>query len=154
METINTGPFMMRSTCRHCRGTRTILEKPCFECSGKGKTVQRKRIVVPVPAGVQDGQTVRMTVGTKEVFITFKVEKSKTFRRDGADVHADVSISLSQAILGGTIRIPGIYDDILLEIPKGTSSHTRIRLQGKGIARANSYGYGDYYVHIKINIPK
>ncbi|KAI0225239.1 hypothetical protein LSAT2_023874 [Lamellibrachia satsuma] len=153
METVSTGPFVMRTTCRHCYGTRVLIKTPCIECEGKGKTVQRKRVMVPVPAGVEDGQTVRMPVGSKEIFITFRVEKSKDFRREGADVHSDLGVSLSQAILGGTIRIPGIYDDILLNIPPGTSSHTRIRLTGKGISRTHSYGFGDHYVHIKVKVP-
>ena len=63
----------MRSTCRKCYGARVIVKNPCTECSGKGKTVQRKKVVVPVPAGVEDGQTVRMPVGNKEIFITFRV---------------------------------------------------------------------------------
>lgn len=153
METISTGPFIMRSTCRHCFGSCMLIKTPCVECQGKGKTVQRKRVNVPVPAGVEDGQTVRMPVGNKEIFITFRVEKSKTFRREGADVHSDIVVSLAQATLGGTIRVPGIYEDILLTIPAGTSSHTRIRLAGKGIPRSHSYGHGDHYVHVKVNVP-
>jgi len=102
---------------------------------------------------VEDGQTVRMPVGSKEIFITFRVEKSRNFRREGADVHSDVAVSLAQAILGGTIRVPGIYEDVLIKIPAGTSSHTKIRLAGKGIARSHSYGQGDHYIHVKINIP-
>lgn len=72
METISTGPFVMRSTCRYCQGTRQFIKYPCTECDGKGQNVQRKKITVPVPAGVENGQTVRMSVGRKEVFITFK----------------------------------------------------------------------------------
>merc|ERR1712038_1289386 len=154
METINTGPFVMQSTCRYCHGKRVLISRLCIECDGKGKTVQRKKVVVPVPAGVEDGQTVRMAVGSKEVFITFKVEKSRAFRREGADVHSDVNISIAQAILGGTVRIPGIYEEISLNIPAGTASHARIRMPGKGISRQHSYGYGDHYVHIKIDVPK
>ncbi|GFN81532.1 Dnaj subfamily a member 3, mitochondrial [Plakobranchus ocellatus] len=153
METISTGPFVMRTTCRKCQGRRQVISHPCSECNGKGKVIARKRVIVPVPAGVEDGQTVRMPVGSQEVFITFKVAKSRIFRREGADVHSDVTISLAQAILGGTIKVPGIYDDILLSIPAGTSSHHRIRLSGKGISRVNSYGHGDHYIHIKIKVP-
>ncbi|GAB0086175.1 Protein tumorous imaginal discs, mitochondrial [Sergentomyia squamirostris] len=72
METISTGPFVMRSTCRYCQGTRQYIKFPCNECDAKGQTVQRRRITVPVPAGVEDGQTVRMSVGNKELFITFR----------------------------------------------------------------------------------
>ncbi|XP_076446224.1 dnaJ homolog l(2)tid, mitochondrial-like isoform X2 [Babylonia areolata] len=153
METISTGPFVMRSTCRNCGGSKVHIKTPCTECAGKGKIVMRKKVVVPVPAGVEDGQTVRVSVNGQELFILFKVAKSKMFRREGADVHSDVTITLSQAVLGGTIRIPGIYGDFLLTIPPGTQSHDRQRLAGKGISRVNSYGYGDHYVHFKIKVP-
>ncbi|KAK1124050.1 hypothetical protein K0M31_020481 [Melipona bicolor] len=153
METISTGPFVMRSTCRYCNGTRMFIKYPCMECEGKGQTVQRKKITVPVPAGVEDGQTIRMAIGNKEIFITFRVEKSKYFRRDGSDIHTDAQISLSQAVLGGTIRIEGVYEDHTIQIRPGTSSHSKIRLNGKGLKKVNDTGYGDHYVQIKIVIP-
>lgn len=153
MESIQTGPFFMRTTCRACYGHREVISKKCIECAGKGQTYQSKRVSVPVPAGVEDGQTMRMNVGKQEVYITFKVTPSKIFRRDKEDVHSDVSVSISQAILGGTISVKGIYDDHQLRIPAGTQSHERFRLSGKGIKRIHSSGYGDHYVYIKIKIP-
>ncbi|CAG4961020.1 unnamed protein product [Colias eurytheme] len=154
METFSRGPFVMRSTCRHCHGTRMLIKFPCVECEGKGSSVQRKKITVPVPAGVEDGQTVRMSVGSNEIFVTFKVESSNYFRRDGPDVHTDCTISVSQAILGGTVRIQGLYEDHTLQIVPGTSSHSTIRLSRKGMKRVSQHGYGDHYVHIKIQVPK
>lgn len=115
--------------------------------------MQRKKITVPVPAGVEDGQTIRMAIGNKEIFITFRVEKSKYFRRDGSDIHTDAQISLSQAVLGGTIRVEGVYEDHTIQIRPGTSSHSKIRLNGKGLKKVNDTGYGDHYVQIKIVIP-
>lgn len=111
-------------------------------------------MTVPVPAGVEDNQTMRMAVGKKELFITFKVEKSNYFRRDGADVHTEANVSLSQAVLGGTIRVQGVYEDHTIQVVPGTSSHTRVTLSNKGLRRVNTYGQGHHYVNIKIQIPK
>ncbi|KAK2916837.1 hypothetical protein QQF64_025480 [Cirrhinus molitorella] len=154
METVNTGPFVMRSTCRRCGGRGSVITSPCTACRGTGQTKQRRTVTVPVPAGIEDGQTVRMPVGKKEIFITFRVQKSPIFRRDGADIHSDVMISVAQAILGGTVRAQGLYETVNLSIPAGVQADQRIRLSGKGIPRVSGYGYGDHYVHVKIKIPK
>ncbi|KAK0155292.1 DnaJ subfamily A member 3, mitochondrial [Merluccius polli] len=154
METVNTGPFVMRSTCRRCGGKGSVISTPCHSCRGTGQTKQRKTVTVPVPAGVEEGQTVRMPVGKKEIFITFRVQKSPVFRREGADVHSDLLISVAQAILGGTARAQGLYETLNLSIPAGIQTDQRIRLSGKGIARVSSYGFGDHYVHVKIKVPK
>ena len=119
METITTGPYIMRSTCRMCHGSRMYIKYPCPVCLAKGNTVQRKTVQVKVPAGVEDAQTLRMLVGRQEVFVHFKIEKSDYFRRDGSDVHSDATISLSQAVLGGTTQIKGLYEDLTIKIPKG-----------------------------------
>ncbi|KAF8791454.1 protein tumorous imaginal discs, mitochondrial-like [Argiope bruennichi] len=154
-ESISTGPFLMRSTCRRCHGTKMVVKDPCNVCDGRGTTIQRKKVTVPVPAGVEDGQTVRMSLpNKKELFIKFKVARSSYFRRDGADIHTDITISLSQALLGGTVKVKGLYEDLAVKIAPGTSSHTKIRLEGKGIKRVSSYGYGDHIINIKIKIPQ
>ncbi|XP_058013724.1 dnaJ homolog subfamily A member 3, mitochondrial isoform X4 [Ahaetulla prasina] len=153
-ETINTGPFVMRSTCRRCGGRGSVVTNPCVICRGSGQTKQKKTVMVPVPAGVEDGQTVRMPVGRKEIFITFRVQKSPVFRRDSADIHSDLFISIAQAVLGGTARSPGLYETINVMIPPGIQADQRIRMSGKGIPKVNSYGYGDHYIHIKVKVPK
>ena len=139
---------------RRCHGKGTYIKNPCGDCRGRGQTQQRQKITVPVPAGIEDGQTVRMPVGSKEVFITFRVEKSQYFKRKGPDVYTDAAISLAQAALGGSIRVQGIYEDLNVQIPPGTISHTRMRMSGKGIKKVSGYGHGDHYIDIKIKAPK
>jgi len=82
------------------------------------------------------------------------VEKSEYFIRKGSDVHTEASISLAQAALGGTIRVQGIYEDLNLQIPPGTPSHTRMRMSGKGIKKVSGFGHGDHHINIKIKAPK
>ncbi|XP_051979563.1 dnaJ heat shock protein family (Hsp40) member A3b isoform X1 [Xyrauchen texanus] len=154
MESINTGPFVMRSTCRRCSGRGSIIITPCIMCRGTGQTKQKQTVMVPVPAGIEDGQTVKVPVGKKHMYVTFRVQRSPVFRRDGADIHSDVMISAAQAILGGTAKAQGLYSAIDIVIPPGIQTDQKIRLAGKGIPRMNSYGYGDHHVHIKIKIPK
>ncbi|XP_035232727.1 protein tumorous imaginal discs, mitochondrial-like, partial [Stegodyphus dumicola] len=154
MESLSRGPFIYGSTCRKCHGTKVLIKDPCTVCDGKGTTVQRKVVIVPVPEGIEDGQTIRMQITRKkELFIRFRVAKSDYFRRDGPDIHSDVTISVCQALLGGSLRVRGLHEEIILKIPPCTSSHTRMRLEGKGIKRVTSYGYGDHYIYIKIKVP-
>lgn len=116
---------------------------------------QIRQVNVPIPAGVADGQTLRMSLGgAQEVFITVRVAASDYFRREEYDVHTTAYISLSQALLGGVIRIAGLHGDINLRIPQGTSSHTEMTLSGRGIKHMESYNtHGDHVVHIMIKMP-
>ncbi|XP_054459952.1 dnaJ homolog subfamily A member 3, mitochondrial-like isoform X2 [Anoplopoma fimbria] len=154
MESINTGPFMMRTACRRCGGKGSIINTVCTLCRGSGQMKKRQTVSVPVPAGVDNGQRVSMPVGKNEILITFRVQRSPVFRRNGLDIHSDVLISVAQAILGGTATAPGLYQTISILIPTSCQADQVIRLQGKGIRRMNGYSYGDHYAHIKIRVPK
>eukprot|EP00794_Sanderia_malayensis_P006778 gene6778-7541_t len=153
-ERLSTGFFNMRSTCRKCAGQGHVIKDPCRKCNGSGTIMETKTITVPVPAGVEDGQVIKMPMANGELYVTFKVTPSKMFERDGADVHSSTSINFTQAILGGTIKISGLHGDIDLKVPPGTQSHQQFRMTGRGIPRLNGYGKGDHYVHVKIYIPK
>lgn len=153
-EVINTGLFHMKSTCRRCHGQGKIISTPCRQCGGTGTTTRAQTVSVQVPAGVADGQMVRVPVGSSEAYVVLKVQDSDRFERDGFDIHSDATASFTQATLGGEVTIPGISGPIVVKIPKGVQSHHRIRLSGRGIPRLNSFGTGDHYVHIKIRIPK
>jgi DnaJ family protein A protein 3 len=117
--------------------------------------MERVMVQVPVPAGIMDGQTMRLSLGQgQEVFVTVRVTDSDYFRREGHDVHTQASISLSQALLGGVIRVAGLQEDVNLRIPAGTSSHTAMTLSGRGIKHMESHSqHGDHIVHITIKLP-
>ncbi|VDO54004.1 unnamed protein product [Schistosoma margrebowiei] len=203
-ENMNTGPFLLRSVCRRCHGTGSIIRHPCRECEGKGRIVGRKRVNVSIPAGnccsntspyckpgsltvphnlclvheavfekevklifvpflksshiglqlLNQPTVISISLHNNEIFLQIRVEKSRYFRREGADIHSDITVSLSQAALGGKTRVQGIYESMLVTIPAGSCSNDRIRLPGKGISRINGYGYGDHYIHIHIQAPK
>uniref|UniRef100_A0A674BL26 DnaJ heat shock protein family (Hsp40) member A3b n=1 Tax=Salmo trutta TaxID=8032 RepID=A0A674BL26_SALTR len=140
--------------CHYCNGTGMVSGVNIYSIYFRSLCCPLRTVTVPVPAGVDNGQTVRMPVGKKEIDITFRVQRSPVFRRDGINIHSDVHISVGQAILGGSARAQGLYNTIDIQIPPGCQADQKIRLQGKGIQRINSYSYGDHYVHIKIRVPK
>ncbi|TNM85338.1 hypothetical protein fugu_007609 [Takifugu bimaculatus] len=154
MEEINTGSYMLRSSCRRCGGRKSIIITPCALCRGSGLTKRKQTITVPVPAGVEDGGKVTVPVGGREIIITFRVQKSPIYRREGINIHSNVFISVAQAILGGVTEVQGLYKPISLVIPAGCQADQVILLQGNGIRKMNSYSYGDHYAHIKIRVPK
>uniref|UniRef100_A0A3B1J7V9 DnaJ heat shock protein family (Hsp40) member A3b n=1 Tax=Astyanax mexicanus TaxID=7994 RepID=A0A3B1J7V9_ASTMX len=148
------GPFLMTETCKKCDGSGIVMSSRCSLCKGTGQTRQQSTVSVAVPAGVKDGQSASISVGKKMIEVTFRVEESPMFRRDGDDVHSDMVISVADAILGGTTRAQGLYGTIDIPIPPGTQVDQKIRLAGKGFAHINSSSFGDHYVHIKIRVPR
>ncbi|VDM98693.1 unnamed protein product [Thelazia callipaeda] len=111
------GGFYMQSTCGRCRGSGSYNKNPCLNCEGHGRTVQSRKITITVPAGINDGETVRMPVGKSTIFITFKVAPSSRFSRDKHDIYCDVEISVAQAILGGTVKVYFFLHNSLLRKP-------------------------------------
>ncbi|CCD62136.1 DnaJ homolog dnj-10 [Caenorhabditis elegans] len=148
------GGFFYQTTCNRCRGSGHYNKNPCQECEGEGQTVQRRQVSFNVPAGTNNGDSLKFQVGKNQLFVRFNVAPSLKFRREKDDIHCDVDISLAQAVLGGTVKVPGINGDTYVHIPAGTGSHTKMRLTGKGVKRLHSYGNGDQYMHIKVTVPK
>ena len=118
--------------------------------------MEKRRVSVPIPGGIDDGQTLRLSLGgNQEIFVTVRVEDSDYFRREGPHVHTEADISLSQAVLGGVIRIEGLYEDLNVRVPHGTSSHSILTLSERGFKRPDSHSlFGDHYVHLKVKIPR
>lgn len=108
-ETVSESTIPVRTTCRVCKGTGLYIMYKCVECLGFGQVLGERRLIIPVPPGVKDRQTMRVQVEGNELFLTFHVSSSKYFRSVGDDIHTDAVISLSQAVLGGIIKIEGIF---------------------------------------------
>uniref|UniRef100_W6NCB8 Heat shock protein DnaJ and Chaperone DnaJ domain containing protein n=1 Tax=Haemonchus contortus TaxID=6289 RepID=W6NCB8_HAECO len=147
------GGFFYQASCNRCGGSGHYNKNPCQECEGHGQSVQRRQVSFNVPAGTNDKDRVRFQVGKNQIYMMFNVAPSLKFRRDKDDIHCDVEISIAQAVLGGTVKVPGIMEDTYVHVPPGTSSHTKMRLTGKGVKRLHSAGYGDQYIHIKVAVP-
>lgn len=147
------GGFFYQASCNRCGGSGHYNKNPCQECEGHGQSVQRRQVSFNVPAGTNDKDRVRFQVGKNQIYMVFNVAPSLKFRRDKDDIHCDVEINIAQAVLGGTVKVPGIVEDTYVHIPPGTSSHTKMRLSGKGVKRLHSAGYGDQYIHIKVAVP-
>jgi DnaJ homolog subfamily A member 3 len=155
-ELLQTGQMYIQRTCRRCHVSGQYIPSPCTQCRGSGHVRQVRKITVPIPAGIQDGQKLRVSVGSDSaVYVTVRVEQSSQFRVDGANVYSDVTVTLAQAVLGGKVTVPGVQEDTLtVSIPSGTSSHERIRIPNKGLPMFNSPGCGDHYLLIRVLIPK
>ncbi|XP_065175975.1 dnaJ homolog subfamily A member 3, mitochondrial-like [Sycon ciliatum] len=152
---LSTGFFNMRSTCTDCSGKGFLFTTACTVCFGQGHTNQQRKVVVPFPAGVSDGQTISVPVtGAGTFFVQLSVAGNNNLVREGYDVHSNVEISFAKAVRGGTVRVDGVSGLVDVVIPPGTQSHATLRLGGRGIKRLNAVGCGDHIIHVKILVPR
>jgi molecular chaperone DnaJ len=149
--------------CSACGGTGKIIKEPCKACNGNGRTRTYQKLEVNIPAGIDDGQTIRKSGGGDEgahggpagdLLLTIRVKPHKRFVRDGADIHQNIEIPVTTAMLGGTINVPTLENDAKLTIPEGTPSQKTFRMKGAGIKKLNSQEKGDMYVNVTVGIPK
>ena len=157
------GNIQTQATCPTCQGHGKSPSKKCKHCGGQGVVQKTAAVKVKVPAGIDNGQSIRLTGhgeaaphGGKsgDLYIQVHVRPSKIFKRDGFDVYVENDISYTKAVLGGTIITETIDGPVEVRIPEGTESGQLIRLSGKGIPEVNGRGRGDHYVRVKIKIPK
>ncbi|CAI4230595.1 unnamed protein product [Auanema sp. JU1783] len=148
------GGFIYQTACNRCMGSGHYNKNPCHECEGKGQTVQRKSVSFNIPPGTSDKNEIRINHGKTAIYVRFNVRPSTIFKREHDDIHCDVEISLAQAVLGGTVKIPSLSGDRYIHIDAGTSSHTLLKLTGQGVKRLKREGHGDQYIHIKLTVPK
>jgi len=157
------GRIVNRRVCYHCDGKGKIVKHKCSTCGGTGKVKKKRKIHIKVPAGVDDGQQLRVAGQGEpginggppgDLYVVFHVRPHEFFVRDGDDIYCEVPISFVQAALGDEIEIPTLHGKVKLKIPAGTQTGTKFRLRGKGVPNVRGYGVGDQHIVVKIVTPK
>lgn len=157
------GSFTATRPCSACRGTGKIIKEPCQDCKGTGRVRRNTRIVVNVPAGIDNGQTISMRgegeAGLRggprgDLYISVTVRPHKLFQRRGYDLYLEMPIPFTTAALGGEITVPTLRESVRYTVPAGTQSGATFRLREQGVPRLHNQGRGDLLVKVYIDVPK
>ncbi|AZH25825.1 molecular chaperone DnaJ [Haloplanus aerogenes] len=157
------GRMQQTSTCRQCEGEGTLYSETCSTCGGDGQVRREATLSVDIPAGIRDGQTLRMegegAPGPNrgpngDLLIEMSVADHPDFDRDGDDLHYQHPISFPQATFGDTVEIPTLDGTVEMDVPAGTQSGETFRLQGKGMPRLRRRGRGDLFVQVQVVTPE
>ncbi|MDP9172739.1 MAG: molecular chaperone DnaJ [Planctomycetota bacterium] len=157
------GMFRMVVSCPNCQGRGTVIRDHCPTCGGKGRQLRKRTVVVKIPAGVHDGQAVRVTgegeagetgAPSGDLHVYIHVKEHPVFTRHNNDLVCQVPVTFSEAALGATIDVPTLRGTEALEIPSGTQHGEMFKLKGKGLPDVRSYRSGDELVQIVIEVPK
>ena len=157
------GAMSTTRPCPHCGGKGQVIKSPCQKCRGAGRIKVQKRVSITVPAGIDNGQTLRISgegdcgmnggpAGNLNVSVT--VRPHPIFNREGYDVHCEIPITYAQAVMGDEITVPTIDGNVKFSIPEGTQNGAKHRLKGKGIKVLQQDRRGDQYVKLYIEVPK
>ena len=150
-------------TCPDCRGTGKIIREKCPDCRGEGYVTNRKKIKVVIPAGIDNGQSVRIrgkgepgdNGGPRgDLLVVVEVSRHPIFQRQDYDIFSTAPVSYATAVLGGDIRISTVDGDIIYNVKPGTQTDTKVRLREKGVpSLRNKNVRGDHYVTLVVQVP-
>ena len=150
-------------TCPNCGGSGKVIKEKCSSCSGTGFTSSKKRIQVSIPAGIDNGQSVRIREKGEpgvnggprgDLLVEVNVSRHPIFQRQDMHIFSTVPITFAQAALGGDVRIPTVDGDVIYTVKAGTKTDTKVRLKGKGVpSLRNAQVRGDHYVTLVIQTP-
>lgn len=156
------GQFVNVTACSRCGGEGKIISHPCKTCHGEGRTRTTRSLKVKVPAGVDNGQQIRLSgegeSGPKggppgNLYVVLEVKAHRYFKRDGSDVYYELPITFPQAALGDTVEVPTLDGADKVQIQPGVQTGKQIRLRDKGIPHLRGMGRGDQYVVLKVKTP-
>ncbi|ROH85485.1 molecular chaperone DnaJ [Pseudomethylobacillus aquaticus] len=156
------GFFSVQQTCPKCHGSGKMVKEPCPTCHGGGRVKQHKTLSVKIPAGVDEGDRIRLSgegeAGvnggpTGDLYVVVHLKPHEIFKRDGANLHCEMPISFTTAALGGEIEIPTLDGHAKMKIPAETQTGAVFRLRGKGIKPLRSNELGDLMCHVVVETP-
>ncbi len=156
------GFFSVQQTCPNCRGKGTTISDPCNSCHGAGRIKEHKSLSVEVPAGVDNGDRIRLSgegeageasASPGDLFVQIHVKPHPIFERDNADLYCEVPISIVTAALGGELEVPSLGGKLNLKIPAGTQTHKLFRMRGKGVKPVRGGPQGDLICRIVVETP-
>jgi molecular chaperone DnaJ len=156
------GFFQLQQTCPRCRGTGSIVRNPCDTCLGQGRVRRARKLAVKVPAGVDNGDRVRLSgegeAGRNggppgDLYVEIRVREHPIFERDGEHLSCEVPVSFATAALGGTVAVPTLDGDVLLKIPAETQSGRVFRLRDKGVKPVRGGTRGDLFCRVAVETP-
>ncbi len=156
------GSFASVAACPDCDGTGQLLKDVCNKCGGNGYYSGSEEIKIKVPAGIDNGQSLRLqgkgepgkkSKSVGDLYVRIKVLPSRNFQREGFDIKSTVKVKYSQLVLGDKINVKTLDGDVKLKIPSSTSSGKVFVLKDKGVPKLNSRGRGDQYVKVVLDMP-
>jgi len=157
---VSSGFFQLAQTCSRCRGEGAIIQSPCTACRGEGRTKVTRRIKVKIPAGVDTGSHLRIRgegelagSGAGDLYVFIEVAPHSVFERHNNDIAAEITVSLSKAILGSEVQVPTLDGRVMMKIPAGTQSGKIFRLKEKGMPDLHGKTNGDELVRVNVEIP-
>lgn len=157
------GFFSVQQNCPDCHGSGKRIKDPCTDCRGVGLVQERKSVNVNIPAGIDDGSTLRLTgegeAGLNggpngDLYVHIRIKKHKFFTRQGKDLHCEIPISFITAALGGEVDVPTLDGKtVKLKVPEGTQTSSTLRIREKGVKSLRGLGFGDLYCRMLVETP-
>lgn len=156
------GFFSVQQGCPTCRGRGTVISDPCTTCRGQGRVEEEKVLSVKVPAGVDNGDRIRLggegeagLAGgpSGDLYVQVAVRPHRIFERDGAHLYCEVPISIIDAALGGELEVPTLDGKVMLKVPEGTQTGKAFRLRGKGVVPIRGGAAGDLVCKVQVETP-
>ena len=151
------------TACNRCGGRGYLIDDPCKECRGRGTVRKTRKISIMIPAGVEDGHTLRLrgegTAGETgvppgDLYVVVNLAPHRVFARQDSDLYMEAKVGVVQAMLGTEVAVPTLYGNVKLPVPHGTQPGTVFKIKGKGLPNYGGWGKGDEYVKVNVEVPR